>query len=84
MLRTKDLSYQYQATSENLKFPDLDISQGRHTLIIGPSGCGKTTFLHLLAGLRSPTSGAIHLMDTEITAMPTDKLDNFRGKHLSD
>jgi len=82
MLVTKDLSYRYQGTSHALKFPDLDISQGDHTLIIGPSGCGKTTFLHLLAGLRSPASGSIQLMDTDITRLSTGALDHFRGKHI--
>jgi ABC-type nitrate/sulfonate/bicarbonate transport system ATPase subunit len=31
--------------------------------ILGPSGCGKTTLLHLLAGLRRPTSGTIFIED---------------------
>ena len=82
MLITKDLSYRYQGASDALAFPDLDIAQGHHTLIIGPSGCGKTTFLHLLAGLRSPSSGSIRLMDTDITSLSTDKLDSFRGQHI--
>jgi len=82
MLITKDLSYRYQGTSTALKFPDLNISQGHHTLIIGPSGCGKTTFLHLLAGLRSPTSGSINLLDTDITRLSIGELDNFRGQQI--
>jgi len=51
-------------------------------LIIGPSGCGKTTLLHLLAGLRSPTSGSVKVLDTEITKLSSDKLDNFRGQNI--
>jgi ABC-type nitrate/sulfonate/bicarbonate transport system ATPase subunit len=29
--------------------------------VIGPSGCGKSTLLYLLAGLRQPTAGHIHI-----------------------
>ena len=35
------------------------------TCIIGKSGCGKTTLLRLVAGLETPTSGAISLIGSE-------------------
>jgi ABC-type nitrate/sulfonate/bicarbonate transport system ATPase subunit len=38
---------------------DLDVPAGRFVSIIGPSGCGKSTLLRILAGLDSPTTGAI-------------------------
>jgi len=82
MLVSKDLSYRYQGASSGLSFPDLQINQGEHTLILGPSGCGKTTLLHLLAGLRSPSSGSVQILDTDITRLSTDKLDHFRGQHI--
>lgn len=37
------------------------------TGIFGPSGAGKTTLLELIAGLRKPTSGAIHLGGRPLT-----------------
>jgi sulfonate transport system ATP-binding protein len=38
---------------------DLHVDDERVVGIIGPSGCGKSTLLRLLAGLDSPTAGAI-------------------------
>lgn len=38
---------------------NLDIPQGKITVILGQSGCGKTTLLRLTGGLESPDSGEI-------------------------
>ncbi|MFI4924735.1 MAG: ATP-binding cassette domain-containing protein, partial [Vicinamibacteria bacterium] len=38
---------------------DLDVRRGEFLTILGPSGCGKSTLLHLIAGLETPSSGAI-------------------------
>ncbi|MFV0463441.1 MAG: ABC transporter ATP-binding protein [Nostocoides sp.] len=48
---------------------DLDIPQGSFFALLGPSGCGKTTTLRMIAGLDQPTSGAIHIGDTDITTL---------------
>ncbi len=42
-----------------LKGVNLEIKKGDFVSFIGPSGCGKTTFLRCMAGLETPTSGAI-------------------------
>ena len=38
---------------------DLDIRQGEFLSLLGPSGCGKSTALRLIAGLLTPSSGAL-------------------------
>lgn len=39
---------------------DLDVRDGEILTLLGPSGCGKSTVLRLIAGLASPTAGAIN------------------------
>ncbi len=40
---------------------DLDIHAGETLGLVGPNGSGKSTLLKLLAGVRSPSRGTIHL-----------------------
>jgi sulfonate transport system ATP-binding protein len=51
---------------------DLRITDERVVGIIGPSGCGKSTLLRLLAGLDTPTEGAIKLDERDITGPRED------------
>lgn len=81
MLRTTDLTFAYNSTT-HLTFPDLHCGAGEHWLLLGQSGSGKTTLLHLLAGLRRPTSGQIHIKDTDISRLSGAELDRFRGQHI--
>src|SRR5208282_5323972 len=37
-----------------------EIEEGEALAIVGESGSGKTTLLHLISGLLTPDSGAIH------------------------
>jgi len=47
---------------------DLDIPDGQFVSVVGPSGCGKSTLLSLIAGLRTPTRGAVFCDGEPITA----------------
>ncbi len=38
---------------------DLDVREGEFLTLLGPSGCGKSTALRMIAGLSTPTSGAL-------------------------
>jgi ABC-2 type transport system ATP-binding protein len=40
---------------------DLEVPRGTTYGLIGPNGAGKTTLLSILAGLRHPSSGEVHL-----------------------
>lgn len=48
---------------DNVNF---SLKEGASYAIVGKSGVGKTTFLNILGGLESPTSGKIFIDDTEI------------------
>ncbi len=48
----------------------LDVADGEFLVLLGPSGCGKTTTLRIVAGFIDPTSGAVRLGGTDITALP--------------
>ena len=47
----------------------LTIPAGSFFALLGASGCGKTTTLRMVAGLEDPTSGTIHIGDTDITGL---------------
>jgi NitT/TauT family transport system ATP-binding protein len=38
----------------------LTLRHGEFVCVVGPSGCGKSTLLRIVAGLETPTSGAVH------------------------
>jgi putative ABC transport system ATP-binding protein len=45
---------------------NLSIAAGEIVILTGPSGSGKTTLLSLMGGLRSPQSGSLCMLDTEL------------------
>lgn len=81
MLQTTDLQFSY-GNNALLRFPDIQLHQGEHWLLLGESGSGKTTLLHLLGGLLSPQQGKIYIGDTDIAQLSASRLDRFRGQHI--
>src|SRR5690242_8268203 len=52
--------------------PSRDIKEGEFVSIVGPSGCGKSTLLMMVAGLVSPSSGAIAVDGHAVVSPYTD------------
>jgi putative ABC transport system ATP-binding protein len=60
----------------------LEVDAGDFLAIVGPSGSGKSTLLHLLGAVDSPTSGAIYLDGSDVTAMSDAERARFRLEHV--
>jgi ABC-2 type transport system ATP-binding protein len=60
MLHTTALTKRY-GDHEVLSNVDIKVGRGSVYGLAGPNGAGKTTLLMILAGLRRPTSGQVHL-----------------------
>ena len=75
------LRYAY-AHGPRLDFEDFVLRSGQHLLLRGDSGSGKSTLLALLAGLATPSSGALTLGGMELHKMSPRQLDAWRGAHL--
>lgn len=65
-----------------LKGIDLCIEKGEIVSIVGPSGAGKTTLLQILGTLDKPDSGSVVVDGIETSTLSTNKLSEFRNKHL--
>jgi ABC-type lipoprotein export system ATPase subunit len=81
MVSVKDLSFSYNG-STLLRFPDINLTEGEHCILLGESGSGKTTLLHLLGGLLRGYTGSVKVSHTELASLSETELDHFRGKQL--
>ncbi|NJB83596.1 ABC transporter ATP-binding protein [Wenyingzhuangia aestuarii] len=82
MIQTSNLTFHYPKKEHVFKFPNIYLKQQENLLVLGKSGVGKTTFLHLLAGLLSPTNGKVMIDDVCINSLSHQKLDLFRGQNI--
>lgn len=64
------LSYGKTVAVPNL---NLDVVEGELIALLGPSGCGKTTTMRAIAGLLTPTSGAIEIDGRDVTRLAANK-----------
>lgn len=47
--------------------------------LVGPNGCGKSTLLSILAGVRAPKAGSVHLGGRHLGAYPARELARHRA-----
>ncbi len=81
----KNLSKTYNTTAvpvHALKNINLEFDKGEFTAIVGPSGSGKTTFLNMIGGLDTPSSGEIIVDGVNITQLKGSKLIEYRLHHI--
>src|ERR1700730_5545475 len=69
MLEVRGLRKSYHHTVA-LAGVDLDVAAGEIVGLLGPNGAGKTTLVSIVAGLRHPDAGAVHIGGVDALAHP--------------
>ncbi len=73
-LALKSLTLTYPNGVTAIDAIDLAIEDGEFLAVLGPSGCGKSSLLRLIAGLETPTGGAIRMDGRDVTMVePKDR-----------
>src|SRR5712671_3078434 len=70
-VKVRNVSHQFGEQGESLHVralldTSLDIARGELLCLIGPSGCGKSTLLNVIGGLLEPTTGTVHVGNTQV------------------
>lgn len=81
-LQSSTLSFTYPGERAALRFPALTLAEGESALVLGASGVGKSTFLHLLAGLQSPSEGEIRIRGEALHQLRGEQRARFRARHI--
>ncbi len=63
-----------------VEVPEWRAGAGEAWLLAGQSGSGKSTLLHILAGLTTPTVGAVIVSGTDVVALSEGARDRWRGR----
>lgn len=85
LIKARGLNKTYRRGGEQIQVLqglNLDVDKGDFVAFMGPSGSGKTTLLNLLGGLDVPSAGSITVDDDEITHMSSNKLTQWRARHV--
>jgi multiple sugar transport system ATP-binding protein len=71
----RQVSYRYARGAAAVRDVSLEIADGELLVLLGPSGSGKSTVLRLIAGLETPTEGAVLIDGRDVTAVPPQQRD---------
>ncbi len=71
-----------EKTLHVLKNIDFCLNKGDFISLMGPSGSGKSTLLNIMGTMDFPSSGSIHLLNTNLTKLNENELSEYRLKHF--
>ncbi|MGW2386982.1 ABC transporter ATP-binding protein [Streptomyces sp. NPDC001658] len=74
--RALTLAYDDRVVVEDL---DVEIPDGRVTVIVGPNACGKSTLLRALGRLLKPRGGAVLLDGVDLARIPSRRIAQVVG-----
>jgi len=78
-VQVESLSHRYRRGSgQVLSDISFEVAPSTRVALIGRSGCGKSTLLHLIAGLATPTSGAVHIDGRRVTGPDPSRVVMFQ------
>jgi iron complex transport system ATP-binding protein len=78
-LSARDLTLGYDEGAAVVEGLDLDIPDGRVTVVVGPNACGKSTTLRALGRLLKPRRGAVLLDGEQLARIPTRRIAQAIG-----
>ena len=85
LIRIEQLSKWFdEGDQRRVVLNDINVSFGRgeFVVLLGKSGSGKSTLLNLIGGIDSPSQGAIHFGDRELTALDEQARTLFRRQYI--
>lgn len=84
ILELKNVNKIYGAEIKNqvLYNINLSVEEGAFLSIIGQSGSGKSTLLNIIGTLDKPTSGGVLINGSNIKAMSSNQLADYRNKTI--
>jgi putative ABC transport system ATP-binding protein len=60
----------------------LRVEPAEYVTIWGPSGCGKSTLLHIVGCVDTPSSGALHFENREVSSLPDADRSDIRLRKI--
>jgi len=85
MLRTVGLTRVHRLGGREIRAldgVDLAVAEGEYLRVVGASGSGKSTLLNLVAGLDTPTAGAVETPRGALGEMSRAELAQWRARHV--
>lgn len=85
LLQCTELAKQFtdgENTTTVLEGVNLTVDKGESVAVVGSSGSGKSTFLHILGGLDTPTSGTVLFNNADIHQFNQSEAAQWRNKNI--